>query len=51
VKYFSQPEVRARIEKGGSELKLLDSKQFRAAMIQEKTDLSDLNKTLNLRIE
>lgn len=51
VKYFSQPEVRARIEKGGSELKLLDSKQFRAAMIQEKNDLSDLNKTLNLRIE
>jgi tripartite-type tricarboxylate transporter receptor subunit TctC len=51
VKYFSQPEVRARIEAGGSELKLLDSKQFRAAMIQEKTELSDLNKILNLKIE
>lgn len=51
TKYFSQPQVRARIEAGGSELKLLNPEQFRAAMVQEKADLVELNKILKIRIE
>jgi len=50
-KYFSQPEVRARIEAGGSDIKLLNPQQFRAAMIQEKAELTELNKILNIRME
>lgn len=50
-KYFSQPEVRARIEAGGSDLKLLNPQQFRAAMVQEKAELTELNKILNIRME
>lgn len=50
-KYFSQPEVRARIEAGGSDLKLLNPQQFRAAMVQEKAELNELNKILNIRME
>jgi tripartite-type tricarboxylate transporter receptor subunit TctC len=50
-KYFSQPEVRARIEAGGSDLKLLNPQQFRAAMTQEKAELTELNKILNIRME
>ena len=51
TKYFSQPAVRARIEAGGSELKLLNPQQFRAAIIQEKSELTELNKILKIRIE
>jgi tripartite-type tricarboxylate transporter receptor subunit TctC len=50
-KYFSQPEVRARIEAGGSDIKLLNPQQFRAAMVQEKAELTELNKILNIRME
>jgi tripartite-type tricarboxylate transporter receptor subunit TctC len=50
-KYFSQPEVRARIEAGGSDLKLLNPQQFRTAMTQEKAELTELNKILNIRME
>lgn len=50
-KYFSQPEVRARIEAGGSDLKLLNPQQFRQAIVQEKAELTELNKILKLRIE
>ena len=51
TKYFSQPEVRARVEASGAEIKLLNSKQFRDALIQEKSELVELNKILNIRIE
>ena len=50
-KYFSQPEVRARIEAGGSDLKLLNPQQFRQAIVLEKAELTELNKILKLRIE
>ncbi len=51
VKYFNQPEVRARIEASGSQLTLLDPKQFLAAMTEEKRELTELNKILNIRLE
>jgi len=51
VKYLNLPEVRARIEASGSQLTLLDPKQFLAAMTQEKRELTDLNKILNIRLE
>lgn len=51
VKYFNQPEVRKRIEASGSQLILLDPKQFLAAMTEEKRELTELNKTLNIRLE
>ncbi len=51
VKYFNQPQVRARIEAAGSELVLLDPQTFRAAMIAEKRELFELNKILNIRLE
>jgi tripartite-type tricarboxylate transporter receptor subunit TctC len=51
VKYFSQPEVRARVEATGSELKMLNPKQFLAAMIEEKRQLAELNKILNIKMD
>ena len=51
VKYFSQPEVRARVEASGSELKMLNPKQFLAAMIEEKRQLAELNKILNIKMD
>ena len=51
TKYFNQPEVRARVEATGSEIKLLSPKQFEDAMIAEKAELTELNKILNIRIE
>ena len=51
TKYFNQPEVRSRVEATGSELKLLDPKQFRDAIIAEKNELTELNKILKIRIE
>lgn len=51
AKYFNQPEVRARVEATGSELKLLDPKQFYEAIVAEKAELTELNKILNIRIE
>jgi tripartite-type tricarboxylate transporter receptor subunit TctC len=51
TKYFNQPEVRARVEATGSELKLLTPKQFEDAMNAEKAELTELNKILNIRIE
>lgn len=51
TKYFSQPEVRARVEATGSELKLLTPKQFEDAMNAEKAELTELNKILKIRIE
>jgi len=51
VKYFNQPEVRARIEASGSQVVLLDPKQFLAAMTEEKRELFELNKTLNIKLE
>lgn len=51
MKYFNQPEVRKRIEASGSQLTLLDPKQFLAAMTEEKRELTELNKILNIRLE
>jgi len=51
IKYFNQPEVRARIEAAGSQVVLLDPKQFLAAMTEEKRELFELNKTLNIKLE
>ncbi len=51
AKYFNQPEVRARVEATGSELKLLNPKQFYDAIVAEKRELTELNKLLNIRIE
>ena len=51
IKYFNQPEVRARIEASGSQLVLLDPSQFLAAMTEEKRELFELNKTLNIKLE
>ena len=51
VKYFSQPEVRARVEASGSEFKMLNSQQFLAAMTKEKHQLAELNKILNIKMD
>lgn len=51
VKYFNQPQVRERIEAAGSELVLLNPQQFRAVMIEEKRELTELNKILNIKLE
>ena len=51
VKYFSQPEVRARVEASGSELKMLNPKQFLAALTEEKRQLAELNKILNIKMD
>ncbi len=51
TKYFNQPEVRVRVEATGSELKLLDPKQFYDAIVAEKAELTELNKILKIRIE
>ena len=51
VKYFEQPDVRARVEASGSDLKLLDPKQFLAALTDEKRELVEINKILNIKIE
>lgn len=51
MKYFNQPEVRARIEASGSELKLLDPKKFMAAIVEEKRELIEFNKIFNIKIE
>jgi tripartite-type tricarboxylate transporter receptor subunit TctC len=51
VKYFSQPEVRARVEASGSVLKMLNPQQFLAAMTEEKRQLAELNKILNIKMD
>ena len=51
VKYFSQSEVRARVEASGSELKMLNPQQFLAAMTEEKRQLAELNKILNIKMD
>ena len=51
VKYFSQPEVRARVEASGSELKMLNPQQFLAALTEEKRQLAALNKILNIKMD
>jgi len=51
VKYLTQPEVRARIEATGGQLTLLSPQDFLAAMKNEKRELLELNKILNIRIE
>jgi tripartite-type tricarboxylate transporter receptor subunit TctC len=51
TKYFNQPEVRSRVEAAGSDIKLLNPKQFYDAMMAEKLELTELNKILNIRIE
>jgi tripartite-type tricarboxylate transporter receptor subunit TctC len=51
MKYFSQPEVRARVEASGSELKMLNPQQFLAALTEEKRQLTELNKILNIKMD
>ena len=51
VKYFDQPAVRARVEASGSDLKLLNPQQFLAALNQEKRELTELNKILNIKMD
>jgi tripartite-type tricarboxylate transporter receptor subunit TctC len=51
VKYFAQPEVRARVEAVGSEIKMLNPQQFLAALNEEKRQLTELNKILKIKMD